>query len=344
MTPHRVGLAVVALAGTTLFLAETAAGEPAPPTPPSDTPAPKGREIDLRPKFKPGQEIRFKLELRSRELTAPNPKAPPAGGKAPTPSRPKSDPAPSPGRPATTGESQELDSFRQEVVVKLKVTGVDRERGTSADLVFESFKMAGTTAVGPVDFDSAKPARKDNPIDEALRGIVGTTLEVTFDRDGNMTDARPKAVPGKGDDLSAMLSGVLTGGDVVKSLLGPTVSAGARTSARVGERWTEQSRMGATGGTWTLNVTKTLSVVRGGVAVIDMTGAVTLDPSSQGGAGSGSLGVDATSTYRGTCEWDVERGMVRRVESILRVRSKAPEMEIGEQTHEERVSVTRLGS
>lgn len=311
-----------------------------------------GRSVDLRPKFRKGQEIRVNAQMSSREIVSAA-KATPAGRTPSQPSTRPVTPSRSPGatRPATpsttpgttTPPAPEPSAFSQEMGLLLRVTSADPEKGATADLVFESFKLKGTTAVGDVDFDSTKKSTTpDDPIAEALRGVVGTTLEVVFDRDGNITSAQAKrSANPAGDDLSGMLAGAFTGGDLIKSLVGPITSGkpGSPT-VRVGEKWTEQSRMGAGGGEWTIDVTKTLSSVRGNVAMIEMRGDVRLDNASPGGP---SLGVSAQAPYTGTCEWDLERGFLKRLDSTLRVKSAAPTADIPEQTHESRVTITRVG-
>ena len=336
-----------------LFVAPVALAQVgAPSSRPSAAEPGAGRTVDLRPKFRKGQEIRLQAQMNSREIVSgakatPAARPPQPGARPASPSRTPG--GARPGTPSTTPPGSvpppalEPSAFSQEMGLLLRVTSADPEKGATADLVFESFKLKGTTAVGDVDFDSTKKSTTpDDAIAEALRGVVGTTLEVVFDRDGNITSAQAKrSANPEGDDLSGMLAGAFTGGDLIKSLVGPITSGkpGSPT-VRVGEKWSEQSRMGAGGGEWTIDVTKTLSSVRGNIATIEMRGDMHLDNASPGGA---ALGVSAQAPYTGTCEWDIERGFLKRLDSTLRVKSAAPTADIPEQTHESRVTITRVG-
>lgn len=264
--------------------------------PPSELRAkPRARVIDLRPRFKLGQEIRFDIALSDREVTKPGEKP---ASKAPA-SAPKAAP--------------KAATFTEEVGLRLKVSRIDPDGSCTLDTTIESFKMRGNGPVGEIDFDSTRAPKPGDPFEEVFRSITKVALKVQVDRDGEVRSITPQ---GDGAGASA-LGQAFTGGDMFRSLVGPISSPrrGA-TSASVGETWTEESSMGGSAGSWTLEVTKTLRSVQGSRATIDMKGRAKLDPASIGAAPGANAQSD--TVYEGQAIWDAELGMLERFESRLR--------------------------
>jgi hypothetical protein len=257
-----------------------------------DTPsalAQQGKTVDLRPKFTKGQEIRLKLELVNRSKTT-------AGS-------------------ATTKDQDEEAPPRdydgtQEYVLLLKVKDTNPETGTTAELVYEQVKVRMKSAIGDMDFDSTKP-KKDDPLDEMLRGMVGASFQVEFDRSGNI-----KNITGN-DPLQGVAGGL--GGSPsspagLQDFFGRIFPTGSDASLqrRVGESWTTTDTMDAPGGTWNITSTNTVKSASGGKAVVDIKGKLNFEPAT---SGKGAQIKVQNARYDGTYTWDTERGMLSSLET-----------------------------
>ncbi len=273
-----------------------AAGPDLPPPSELRQTRPSVRQVDLRPRFRVGQEVRFKISLEDREI-ATHPE--PAGSKPPA--------TPAGKEPAKAA------TFTEEVGLRLKVARVDRDGAATLDATIESFKMRGAGPVGEIDFDSARPPKAGDPFEEVFRPILKTELTIQVDRGGEVLSITPQ---GEAGGMSA-IGQAFTGGDMFRSLVGPISSPrrGA-TSASVGESWTEESEMNGSAGKWTLQVTKTLRSVQGSRATIDMKGKVKIDPTTIGSTPGANAKSD--TVYDGQAVWDTEAGMLERFESKMR--------------------------
>ncbi|MBI1191455.1 MAG: hypothetical protein GC200_12340 [Tepidisphaera sp.] len=237
----------------------------------------RGPEVDLRPKFKKGEEIRFTLNLDS-------------SGKQVV--------------PGTTDQTS--SSTSQQIGLLLRVRDANPETGASLDLVYESFKMNVKAPTGDVSFDSSKPADKDDPTDQVLRSIVGLTLKVKVNADGDIT-----SVEGGGDGLAGALAGQFTGADMIKGVFGPVFSVKpGKPKAAVGESWTTEDVLQGGAASTRVKMTHTLKSVQGSNANIDIKGTVTIDPSS--GAMKAAV---KESSVSGRAVWDIESGMLARLET-----------------------------
>lgn len=265
-------------------------------------------EVDLRPRFKLGQVIKFDLDLSDKELPKPAAIAP--GGR-PAP-RPEPAPKPTgakPGGPSGT-PNPEAAAFRQQVGISLKVDSLDAEGNAALTLTLESLKMSGDGPAGKIEFDSTKPVNAQDPMDALFRSITTMTMRVEVDHDGEVKSITPN---GSGGGVGALVAGNVTGGDFVRSLVGPIFSPRpGRTSARVGESWSEESQMKASAGDWTLVTTKTLRSYSGGKATIDIKGQVKIQPGSLGAAPTGNPKTDMVQ--QGQAVWNAEQGMLDRLD------------------------------
>jgi hypothetical protein len=245
---------------------------------PSDQPA--ASKVNLRPTFKKGQEVRFRVMIES-----------------------SSD--------AAAGEKQ---TQAQEIGLLLRCTASDPESGTTLDLVYESLRMEVKSPLVNVSFDSKRPPSNDDAVGSLLRSIVGLTLPVTMDKDGNITAVGSGAGAGGLGGLSEQF----TGADMVKSMFGPIMttrkSAG---EARVGESWSTQDTIDAPAGQINLTFTHTLDSHQGGKANISMKGKATLQPSPGGAAASKARIRDSSIT--GKTVWDTEAGMLHSLDSRQRL-------------------------
>src|SRR4051812_14423602 len=227
-----------------------------------------GPKVDLRPKFKVGQETRFKLDLDSN-------------GNQATPA---------------AGEGQPVKQTIGATIL-FKCRDTNPETGSTLEVVYETLKLKAQSPLANIDFDSSKPGNPDDPMDAAIRSIIGTKLNVKMDKDGNIT-----SVDGGGGGMTEQF----TGADLMKNMFGPMFTTKKGTGqAAVGEKWTNEDTMDAGMGTVRITTTNTLKSVSGGMASIDIKGAFSLDPSSMG---KGVAIRDSSMT--GEAKWDTEAGML----------------------------------
>jgi hypothetical protein len=149
-----------------------------------------------------------------------------------------------------------------------------------------------------------------------LRPMVGLTLSVKTDKDGNITEVKtPDGVGGVGGEMLRQF----TGADVVKNMFGPIVSLRRGTGqAAVGEMWTNQDAIESPMGTMKVTTNNTLSSHSGGRATIDINGGVSLTQGTGGASAIPGLVPKATikeSSIKGQAIWDTGKGMLRSVKS-----------------------------
>lgn len=287
--PTRALTLVALLALVGLAIGSPALARERAPEPPKSKPQAATGEIDLRPRFVVGKVHKFDMELSDKEVPKPLPPGSP---------KPKAKP----------GQDPKAAVFSQKVGISLKVDAVDAEGNATLSLTLDSFKMSGDGPAGKIEFDSTKPADAQDPMDALFRSITTTTMKVSVDRNGEVKAITPDAAAGGG--AASLISGNVTGGDFMKTLVGPIFSPRpGRTSARVGETWTEESQMKASAGDWTLVTTKTLRSHSGGRATIDIKGHVKIEPGSLGGGGTGANPKSET-IQQGQAVWNTELGMV----------------------------------
>lgn len=246
-----------------------------------DRPAAK---VNLRPVWKKGQEVRFRVQLDSSL--------------------------------SDSAAQDQNQSTRQDIGILLRCNDVNPEAGPSLELVYESLRITGKSPVGNINFDSTKPAKPDDPFDAILRSIVGLTLPVAMDKDGNIT-----SVGGAESGLGGALAGQFSGADTIKGLFGPIFST-KKTSgeAAVGESWTNDDTIQGSAGAMRLVTTNTLESHANGKAVISMKGKVTLAPSSGGsGGGAAPQASIRNSDISGRAVWDTEAGMLSSIDSRQRI-------------------------
>lgn len=253
-----------------------------------------GREVDLRPKFAQGQQTRFKMEVTNT--------SDPVTATRPVPKKP-GDPAPA--RHATTRSTMEM-------VLSLKVQSVSPDREATVSLVFDALRVSTTNQDGKVEFDSSKPTSgEDDMVGILLKPLVGTALTLKVDRAGNIT-----SISG-GETFSALgqfVGGVGQAGD----LFGPLFTVKKGTGmARVGESWEDVDKIdNALLGQFKMTTRHTLRSAYGSEAKVDMAGRI--EPGSESpGSGAGHI---KDSSFAGNYTWDTERGMLKRMDSTMRVK------------------------
>ncbi|MCE7973769.1 MAG: hypothetical protein DYG92_05485 [Leptolyngbya sp. PLA1] len=263
----------------------------------------RGAKVNLRPRFEKGQELRYTMIIESSTVDS------------------------------QAGEPQ---SSSQEIGLLLRCTKSDPESGYTLDLVYESLKMKVRSPLATIEFDSTRPAKADDPADAALRTIVGLTLPVTMDKDGNISSV------GAGDAVGGAMSalvGQFSGGDMIRGMFGPIMTGRKGTGeASVGESWTNDDVIDGPAGQMKISLTHTLDSHSGGKATIPMRGKVTLSPSS---GATGKVAI-RDSSISGKTVWDTGLGQLVSLESRQRVVVDSNhESQTSSQTQEMNVRVTR---
>lgn len=220
--------------------------EPPSKKPAEDRPKASPAPVDLRPKFKVGQTISLTLDSTSTSTAPPgllgqpddaDPSTRPASQPA---KKPGTNPASKPAPAAKSDKSEPTNDVRTTLGLTLHVLRIDEQGNAEVDLVYDRIALTSKSPAGDFTFDSAKPAPKKtgdplkdmaDPIESALRPLVGTHQKLTFDRNGNITKA-------EGGEAFSSLFALAGGGSGGGSLLGP-ITPGKKTSgqAMVGERW-----------------------------------------------------------------------------------------------------------
>lgn len=245
-----------------------------------DKPAAASGQVDLRPKFKRGQEVRFEMLLDISSSQA-------------------------------AGDMGDLKvSTKQELGLALKVKDVTADGRATIDLVYESLKLTTDSTLAKMSFDSSQPAEKDDETGALLRPVVGLTLSLETDEVGNITSV---AAP-SGSGASPMLR-QFTGADVVKGLFGPIVRINSGSGvASVGDTWTNESVMQGGLGAMKLRNNYTLRSCSPPRATLDISGSVSLDASAAG------LATVRDGTIKGSATWNTEQGMLESMEMTQKLK------------------------
>ena len=332
MTP--VAAILTAAAGCATALAEP----PAPNFPKQTAPASPG-EVDLRPKFKTGQQTRYSFDQTAKSSV-------------------KSDDADD----ATAQEQMQTEHIT--LLLNVVESG---SAGSTIQVVYESIKVRLTTPDGPAEYDSTKPATKKpapvqapatspsrtpnrpvapttpppttptkpSPNLDPLKQIadmdtsgmlglivgpmVGATITVKTDNSGAITsvsggESLGGAIPGLGGMGAALVpSPTAVANWLVAGLGGP----GNKGVAHVGETWTNNDALSGTPvGSFNMNTKHTLKSMSNGTANLSFIGGI--EPASQGTT-PGGLAQVQSAAYTGTYAWDTRAGSLAEMNTEMRV-------------------------
>ncbi|MBL8876871.1 MAG: hypothetical protein JNM86_13830 [Phycisphaerae bacterium] len=336
-----MAFAVAMLAG--MMAGHGVVGAPAAPSRTSDAPGQAdpvkpskedGNEIpvgsfDLRPKFRMGQDRRVRLSLDSKE-TKPDLTA-------------ELDPARKPNDPkaAATDEMK----TKQDFVLVFKPVKVSEDGTSEVSIVFEQIRSHVEGPGVDESFDSSKPAPakpktpkpaesdpfgglgKTPTLEETLRPLVGESLSVVFDRDGNVTEVRGGQKFVRALNPMAPEEMMQMGGDEkMRDLFKSIVSTEGKRYAKPGESWSTDTSLDVfpIGGS-RLRTDYKLSNVQGAKGKITFQGK--LVPSKDASPGSGGLKLSKVD-YGGSTDWDQEDGFARSMQSSQALDA---ELKIGDQ-------------
>jgi hypothetical protein len=311
---------------------------------PADQPGDKGT-VDLRPRWERGQTIRYRMAQTSTSQV-PDPQDP----KNPT-----------------------KITNKQEIQFSLRVKDINAETGVATvDMVYDSLKIKLDGSGIVIDFDSTKPQptkpapgkpAPNNPatppassdpldalkgldldkmINDQLRKMVGTTLTLTIDRSGQITNISggseldPTGMLGALGGQGAGPAGApQTGG----SLFGPLPPANGNYSGlvRVGQKWSHADAL-AVGplGAIKMITEHTLRSASAGTAEVLFTGRI--DPAS---AASNAQAQIKASSHSGRYTWDTAKGQLVSLNMDQKVVQQAPG-QAGDATSTTSMTVERL--
>jgi hypothetical protein len=234
------------------------------------------RRVDLRPKWKKGDEHTFLISLRAKTVQQ--------------------------------GAKDDADPERtsnQDLTLRLKVVDTS-DTGSTLEIVYEAIKLEARSPELEISFDSSKPAATNDPLqtDSILRPLVGLKLTVQTDKAGRISSVQAS---GGGGGANSPLASGFTSADAVKQMFGPITTMKAGDGfASVGEAWTNDSSMGGVGGLGTMRITttNTLRSAVGSTAKIAIEGKATLE---------GSLALPISikdSAISGSADWNTDKGVL----------------------------------
>lgn len=290
-----------------------------PPARPTEPGAEQGL-VDLRPKFKKGQELRYVLEVDGKNKIV-------SKGNADL-------------------NQDQTNTQRIVLVMRVKEAG---DEGATIEVEYESMRVVMDTPDGKAEFDSTKvkknpnqtkpgqgkpgqtnpgtpPAGSGNAMDDMLAQIigpmVGTKLEVKTDRNGAITSVSGGEMLG-GGAIEGLLGGSAgSGGGMVPS--GKSTSnwlvggiPGSNGLVKVGQTWTNTDNLGSTPmGGFKMVTTHTLKSASGKNATVMFNGRAEGSDSDGNGA-LGGLVKFKGGGYRGQYQWDTGAGCLREMNSEM---------------------------
>lgn len=317
--------------------AQPSAGKPATTAPATTRPAAvepgatKVGEVDLRSKFRAGQQTRYVFEQTSKNQIS--------------------------SLDGTTEMDQKQEqNNRIGLLLRVVESG---DSGATIQVVYESIKVSIKSGDDVTEFDSTKakpaaktpsaaqpgtkqpaaPAAKPDPDADPLKAIgemdaggmlglivgpmVGSTITVKTDKNGAITSVSGGEGMGGGIGGMGMLGGA--GGGLMPS---PTQMAnwlvtgmGGKSSAHVGETWTNTDAMNGTPvGAFTMKTTHTLKSASGGMANLAFQGRI--EPPSESstpGETGASAGQVKSAAYSGTYVWDTRSGGLANMDTTMSV-------------------------
>lgn len=298
--------------------------------------------VDLRPKWERGTVTRYTMEVSSTNAIK-DPNAPAARAK-PT--------APGTGKAAPTGKDKSAaaegmiqSKMTQTIGLKMRVVEVGggggkggkgkngdgpAGGGATVELVYESVKIALETPEMKMEYDSAaggagnpkgKPTKKSDGLDDQdlLRPIfdkiVGTTMTLVFDENGEITEVRG----GEQLNMLGSMSGMSNPGAFdpksMGSLFGPIGGSGTGMGKRkVGEKWsnTDALNVGPLG-EFVMKTHHTLRSHSGGRAEVQVEGKAEAKSEGDAAMSPDKLKLK-NSLYRGKYVWDTKKGQLQSME------------------------------
>ncbi len=260
--------------------------------------------VDLRPKFKKGDKLIYKMDLESKSKTT---------------------------MPALDDAAQE-QSTKQELGLVFTVKEVTDD-ASIVELTFSTVKVTQESGVGKdkakLEFDSSRPKAKDkdNPLAPGCRELAGTTFTITIDNDGQVTNVAggsglsslgAMGIPA--DGLSNLGGAGLTHpagstgpsqgfADAIGSIF--SIKKGSLI-VKVGEQWSTSDEIDSgLLGRFRMITDSSLKSHSGNLAKVKVTGRIEPATHSPGGA---SMFRIKESLYMGDYLWDTRDGALKSMD------------------------------
>jgi hypothetical protein len=326
----------------------TQPAQPAPTTPPSETTQPSTLPpttrrpeepstgtVDLRPKFKAGQQIRYVFDQVAKNQIK------------------SSDPS------DNSMDQDQEQTERIGLVMKVVEAGDD---GATIQVVYESIKVTLKTPDGPAEYDSTKPkptAKSPSPTpstksptkpgtptikspsttpapggSDPLKDIadldtsgmlglivgpmVGSVITVKTDKNGAVTSVSGGEALGGGMGLPGGGGMVPNPTQMANWLVAGVGGPNNSGRAKVGESWTDNDSLAGTPvGSFKMVTKNTLESATGGAARVSFTGHI--EPASEGAAPGTSAGQVQSAAYTGKYVWDTRGGALSEMSTNMSV-------------------------
>ncbi len=246
------------------------------------------KAVNLKPQFESGQTLRYQIES---------------------------------GNSVTQSFGAGMETS-QNITIAFKVINAN-EDGTELTATFEKIKMS-TSGAMDLAFDSATPADQDtgNELASALRPIVGKSLSIKMDSDGNITELTGD----KGLIPAGQMGGfaqAIVGADQNRQLfIQILMPSGTKTSASTGDKWTNKNVIPVEPmGTLTISTDHTLKGVKAENATIMMDGTITFEKGAQVPE---TMPIDLTdASYNGQYVWNHESGSLTslKVDGLIKLKA-----------------------
>lgn len=262
------------------------------------------REIDLRPRFEKGQEIRYEMRTNATDESGFTPRLLEALDSAERPSRPS------------------RTHTQQTMRLLLRVLESDPESGSTLEMIIESVSVTIESSDGRVAYDSAAPPKRPPPttrepteeemqvraLQAAVDLMVGSKVTIRMDPTGTVTALN---IPASLDQTAvpAVLSGTPAGSapshaSTVGVPLDQIVSHGHPTGlVKRGEEWTNKDIISGLG--VSLRTHHKLRSSTAKSASVDIAGVLT--PESE-------RAQILQADYEGAYTWDTERGQLLKMD------------------------------
>jgi hypothetical protein len=261
------------------------------------------REIDLRPRFEQGQEIRYEMRTEATERATLSKRA----------------------EDALDGIDFDGTASRtlQRMDLLLRVLDADPEAGATLEMVVESVAVTVESGGNTSSYDSRSPGKKDTATDQsreptdsqmqaramrtAIDLMVGSKATIKVDPSGRITSLNlPAALDQTGIPavLGPRTADATAGSTAAGVPFGQIVSVGHPTGlVKLREEWTSADTISPLG--LSMQTHHTLRTASAKKASVDMAGVLT---------STSELTKILHADFEGSYDWDVERGELQKMD------------------------------
>lgn len=268
------------------------------------------KKVDLKPKFKAGQKSTYRFEQTTNVVQNV------------------------PGM--SEGMKQDLV---QNFDAEMRVKEIAEDGTATIEIEYKSMKLAISSPMGTMEFDSAKPGADDgaNPIAGAVKPLIGMVVTAKVDKSGQVKET--SADTSKLAGPAAQMAKQMVSADQVKSMFGRIIALKeGPTEVAVGEKWTTVDAISQGGMKMKVSMDKTLEKLEGASATISMKGTMTAEKDEKDPQAAMSPEL-SNAKIDGSAVWDTEVGAVKSIESTQTLTVKS---DMGSQDVKTVSKITRL--